>query len=149
MKGIIRFSKLHIHHALVTYGMWRVQVYSGRTITLSIPLQTETLSERANILHDDTNGVVWYYTTNSGILPPRFFSPQWWKWCLFTILIIWGKGIFHNLNLKTNLLTSIYPTNIQTECNLLLIFSVFLVGNFRNNKHPQKQENLNNSKFLR
>ena len=33
-------------------------------------------------------------------LPTRYFSPEWWKWCLFTMLIIWRKCAFPNLNLK-------------------------------------------------
>ena len=33
-------------------------------------------------------------------LPSRFFSPEWWKWCLVIIFIIWEKTVFHNLNLK-------------------------------------------------
>ena len=55
----------------------------------------------ANILYDEIRGVVWYCTKNLGIvLPSRFVTPVLWTWCLFTILIIWGKCVLHYLNLK-------------------------------------------------
>ena len=60
----------------------------------------ETLSEWVNIFHDKIPGIVWYCAKNPAIFTIQIFSPEWLKWCLFTILIIWGKGVFHNSNLK-------------------------------------------------
>ena len=94
-----------------------------------------------------------------------FFFTRVAKWCLFTILIIWGKGVFPNLNLKmmkvnnkvffseTMFLnyveqTLIYPTNLPTECKFFIDFQYFRVDNFRNNKCTQKQVNINDPIFL-
>ena len=41
-----------------------------------------------------------YSSKNLWILASRLFSPEWGKWCLFTISIIWRKGVIHNLDLK-------------------------------------------------
>ena len=41
-------------------------------------------------------------------------------------------------------LTSIYPTNIPIKGKFIVDFICVCVNNFRNDKYPQKQENLNN-----
>ena len=41
-----------------------------------IPPQRETLSECANMLHDEITGVVWYCAKNSGFFTVQFFSPK-------------------------------------------------------------------------
>ena len=43
---------------------------------------------------------MWYFAKIAGIITVPIFSLWWWKWCLFTTLIVWGKSVFHNLNLK-------------------------------------------------
>ena len=60
----------------------------------------ETLLEWVNILRDEITDVLWYCDKNSGILPSRFFFTRVMKMMSFPILIICGKGVFHNLNLK-------------------------------------------------
>ena len=75
------------------------------------------------------------------------------KKCLSAILIIGGKGIFHNLNLQmrkinneviflesyfllqwTYLLTATYPADMQTECKFVVDFQCLCVNNFPNDK---------------
>ena len=85
------------------------------------------------------------------------FSPERWKRCIPTVLIIWGKGVFHNLTINNKvhfliphfLLTKNKPLNCNIPYKYAdMIFTVFVFIIYEIIIIHKKQEKLNNFHFL-